>query len=74
MKRVKIWVPDVNGNPVPSRMTLPEGWYALSVADIDKTPPANEKPAGAGDTGVPVTPEIPTVYASPAPMLRSFNP
>jgi hypothetical protein len=35
VKRAKIWVMDANGVPRPSRMTIPEGWYALPVPDAD---------------------------------------
>jgi len=36
VKKAKVWVMDANGNPVPSRMTIPEGWYALEVPDDDE--------------------------------------
>ena len=29
VKDVKVWVKDADGKPVPGRMDLPEGWYAL---------------------------------------------
>ena len=42
VKNAKVWVMDANGNPVPSRMTLPEGWYALPVPDADAGEPRDE--------------------------------
>jgi len=77
VKRVKIWVPDANGNHVPSKMTLPEGWYCLPVSDIDKPPAVNETPAVEPSiTGGFVAPDIPAVYAvpAPAPVSRFTNP
>ena len=29
IKKAKVWVLDKDGKPVPSKMDLPEGWYAL---------------------------------------------
>jgi len=29
VRDAKVWVLDKDGNPVPGRMDLPEGWYAL---------------------------------------------
>ncbi len=29
VKDVKVWVKDADGQPVPGRMSLPEGWYCL---------------------------------------------
>ena len=33
VKNVKIWVYDLNGEPVASIITLPEGWYCLPVPE-----------------------------------------
>jgi len=41
VKRAKVWVMDADGNPRASRMTIPEGWYAL--AD-DEKPSETTKP------------------------------
>jgi hypothetical protein len=30
---VKVWVKDADGEPVPGRMDLPEGWYALPMPE-----------------------------------------
>lgn len=30
---VKLWVKDADGEPVPGRMALPEGWYALPMPE-----------------------------------------
>ena len=30
---VKVWVKDAAGQPVPGRMDLPEGWYALPMPE-----------------------------------------
>jgi len=35
VKNAKVWVMDADGNPRASRMTIPEGWYALPVPDKD---------------------------------------
>ena len=29
VKSAKVWVLDKEGNPIPSKMDLPEGWFAL---------------------------------------------
>ncbi len=34
-KGVKVWVLDASGQPVPGRMDLPEGWYALPLERQD---------------------------------------
>ncbi len=77
VKRVRIWVPDANGDPVPSRMTLPEGWYVLPVPDAGKpeTPPEAERPAEEVVFGVAAPNVLSTVPAVPAlaPAGRSAN-
>ena len=30
---VKVWVKDADGEPVPGRIDLPEGWYALPMPE-----------------------------------------
>ena len=45
VKRAKVWVMDADGNPRASRMTIPEGWYALSLDDKDDPQEIIEKPA-----------------------------
>ena len=45
IKNAKVWVMDADGNPRASRMTIPEGWYALMVPDDDTAAETNEKPA-----------------------------
>jgi len=30
---VKVWVKDADGEPVPGRMDLPEGWYVLPMPE-----------------------------------------
>ena len=29
VKNAKVWVKDADGEPVPGRMDIPNGWYAL---------------------------------------------
>ena|GEM_PF-473361 len=48
VKRAKIWVMDADGVPRPSRMTIPEGWYALPVPNADKPPEGAVKPPQSG--------------------------
>ena len=33
VKDVKVWVKDADGEPVPGRMDLYEGWYALPLEE-----------------------------------------
>ena len=33
VENVKVWVKDADGQPVPGRMDLPEGWYALPMPE-----------------------------------------
>ena len=47
VKNAKVWVMDANGNPVPSRMTLPEGWFCLPMPDDDKPSDASGSPTSA---------------------------
>jgi hypothetical protein len=35
VKDVKVWVKDSGGEPVAGKMDLYEGWYVLSVDDVD---------------------------------------
>jgi hypothetical protein len=43
--KAKVWVMDANGNPVPSTMTLPEGWYVLPMPDDEPPPESIGKPS-----------------------------
>jgi len=35
VKNAKVWVKDANGEPVPGRMDIPEGWYALPLEESE---------------------------------------
>ena len=36
IRNAKVWVKDADGQPVPGRMDLPEGWFCLPVDDADE--------------------------------------
>jgi len=75
VKNAKVWVMDANGNPVPSRMTLPEGWFVLSDPGVDtpEAPPEATEPteAPARDTAPP---EFSTIFAATTPVIPADTP
>jgi len=36
VKNAKVWVKDADGEPVPGRMDIPNGWYALPMPEEDE--------------------------------------
>ena len=74
VKNAKIWVMDANGNPVPSRMTLPEGWFVLGDPGVDapETPPEATDPAEAPARET-APPEFSTLFAATAPVAPAIH-
>ena len=76
IKKAPVWVMGADGRPVAAVMDLPEGWYSLSDPGGEK--PAEEKPAApaANPPYMAAPPDIPAVYATPAPapISRSLSP
>ena len=76
VKNAKIWVMDAEGNPVPSRMTLPEGWFVLSDPGVDapEVPPEATDPAEA-PTQDTAPSDFSAMYATPVSRgLPTVNP
>ncbi|MCL1999975.1 MAG: hypothetical protein FWG74_00955 [Planctomycetes bacterium] len=76
VKRAAVWVMDENGKPVASRVTLPAGWYVLddpgAGADLDEAV-ETANPANPS-VSEPMSPEVLSVFALPAPVFPSVNP
>ena len=47
VRNVKVWVMGADGKPLPSKMTLPEGWYALPMPGDEEPPESIGKPSSA---------------------------
>jgi len=75
IKKAPVWVMGADGRPVAAVMDLSAGLFVLSDPGVDEpeTSPEAAGPTTPSTPGVTVPPEIPSVYATPAPAPTPLN-